>query len=260
VAKILAIANQKGGTGKTTTAVNLAVCLAERGRRLLVLDADPQANATLCLGVDYAALERSMYDVLAEGAALADVLCPTEFGVTLAPSTLGLATAEMLLFAAMSREHVLAEALARLASGGPAPYDLIVIDCPPSLGLLAINGMVAADYILAPVPTEALALEGVGQLLQSVEVVQRRLNPRLQVLGLLATRYDPRERLAHEALERLRQDYGQPVFETVIRKNVRLAEAPAYGRPITDYAPESPGAADYRALAAELEAKIDAAE
>ncbi len=255
VATILAIANQKGGTGKTTTSVNLAVCLAELGRRILLVDADPQANATLCLGIDYAALERSMYDVLAEGASLASVLCPTEFGVTLAPSTLALATAEMLLFTALSREHVLAESLA-----GVDGYDLILIDCPPSLGLLAINGMVAADYVMAPVPTEALALEGVGQLLQSVEVVQRKLNQRLRVLGLLATRFDPRERLAHDALERLRTDYGQPIFETVIRKNVRLAEAPAYGRPITAYAPQSPGAADYRALAKEIAAMLGPGE
>ncbi len=253
---VLTVANQKGGTGKTTTTVNLSVCLAEAGLRVLVVDSDPQANTTLCLGLDYLSLELSLYDVLIEDVPLAEVLSPTPHGVTLAPATLTLATAEMLLFAVMSREHVLAEALGRLRAEAGDSYDLIVVDSPPSLGLLAINGMVAADWLLAPVPTEALALEGVGQLLQSVEVVQRKLNPSLQVLGLLATRFDPRERLAHEALERLRNDYRQPVFQTVIRKNVRLAEAPAFGLPITAYAPDSRGAEDYRALAREVAGKL----
>ena len=254
---VIAVANQKGGTGKTTTAVNLSVCLAEGGLRVLLVDVDSQANATLSLGVDYTALERSLYDVIADGLPLGEVVCPTDWGVVLAPATLALATAEMMLFAALRREQVLAEALAPLTGGEEEPvFDVVLLDCPPSLGLLTVNGLVAADWLIAPVPTEALALEGVGQLLQSVEVVQRRLNPRLKVMGLLATRFDPRERLAHEALERLRQDYGQPVFETVIRKNVRLAEAPAFGQPVTAYAPGSPGAEDYRRLAREVAGRL----
>ncbi|MCX7597603.1 MAG: ParA family protein [Armatimonadetes bacterium] len=257
MAAVIAVANQKGGTGKTTTAVNLSVCLAEGGLRVLLVDADSQANATLSLGVDYTALERSMYDVLAEGVPLGEIVRATDWGVVLAPATLALATAEMMLFTAFRREQVLADALAPLLGGDEEPvFDVVIVDCPPSLGLLSINGLVAADWLIAPVPTEALALEGVGQLLQSVEVVQRRLNPRLRVMGLLATRFDPRERLAHEALERLRADYGQPVFETVIRKNVRLAEAPAFGQPVTVYAPGSAGAEDYRRLAREVAARL----
>lgn len=254
---VIAVANQKGGTGKTTTAVNLSVCLAEGGLRVLLVDTDSQANATLSLGVDYTALERSMYDVLVDGMPLGEVVCVTDWGVVLAPATLTLATAEMMLFGAFRREQALADALAPLVGEDEEPvFDVVVLDCPPSLGLLAINGLVAAHWLIAPVPTEALSLEGVGQLLQSVDVVQRKLNPRLKVMGLLATRFDPRERLAHEALERLRADYGQPVFETVIRKNVRLAEAPAFGQPVTVYAPASAGAEDYRRLAREVAGKL----
>lgn len=254
---VIAVANQKGGTGKTTTAVNLSVCLAEGGLRVLLVDADSQANATLSLGIDYITLERSLYDVLVEGVPLGEIVCATDWGVVLAPATLALATAEMMLFTAFRREQVLADALEPLLGGDEEPvFDVVVVDCPPSLGLLSINGLVAADWLIAPVPTEALALEGVGQLLQSVSVVQKRLNPGLKVMGLLATRFDPRERLAHDALERLRSDYGQPVFNTVIRKNVRLAEAPAFGQPVTVYAPGSAGAEDYRRLAREVAGKL----
>jgi len=248
MARVVAVANQKGGTGKTTTVVNLGVALGEAGQRVLVVDADPQCNATMWLGVDYSAVTPSTADVFLDGMEVGETVVSTAFGVDLAPATVDLAAAEMELASRPDRGTILRAAL----RGVGRRYDQILLDCPPGLGLLTVNGLAAADELIVPVPTEALGLEGVGQLQETVSRVRRQLNRRLRVLGLLATRYDQRERVAQEVVERLRSDYGEPVFTTVIRRNVRLSEAPAFQEPITRYSPQSRGAQDYRALAQEV--------
>jgi len=248
MARVIAVANQKGGTGKTTTVVNLAVCLGEVGERVLVVDCDAQCNTTMWLGVDYSAVPHSTAEVFLEGIEVGAIAGPTQFGVDLAPATVQLAAAEMVLAGRQDRGSVLRSAL----RGVGRRYDWVLLDCPPGLGLLTVNALAAAGELIAPVPTEALGLEGVGQLLETVDQVRRQLNRRLRVRGLLATRYDRRERVAQEVVERLRTDYGEPVFATVIRRNVRLSEAPAFQQPITTYAPQSRGAEDYRALAQEV--------
>ncbi|MBU0494021.1 MAG: AAA family ATPase [Chloroflexi bacterium] len=248
-AKIYAIANQKGGVGKTTTAINLGAYLAARGQRILLADADPQANATSSLGVDKRALSRSIYDVLVNDTPIEQAMTLTgRLRLDLAPSAPALAGAEVELVALPDREHRLKHALAPVRDR----YDLILIDCPPSLGLLTVNALTAADGVLIPVQCEYLALEGLSQLLQTVELVRDSLNPGLHVAGVLLTMHDARTNLSQQVIDEVRGFFGDRVYQTVIPRNVRLSEAPSYGQPILDYAPSSPGAQAYAALADEV--------
>ena len=252
VGRTVCVANQKGGVGKTTTAVNLAAGLALRGHRVLVVDIDPQSNATTGLGVDHRAVERSTYDLLLGDAALPEVAVPTAVaGLDLAPASLDLAGAEVELVGSISREKKLAEAL----EGAGARYELVFIDCPPSLGLLTLNALAAAHDLIVPVQCEYYALEGLGQLLGTAERVRRALNPELRISGFLLTMYDARTKLAGQVAAEIRSHFPELAFGTVIPRSVRLSEAPSYGEPVLTLDPSSRGAITYRLLAAEVEAR-----
>jgi len=252
VGQTIACANQKGGVGKTTTVVNLATYLALAGRRVLVLDLDPQGNATSGLGIDRSTTERSMYDAVVDSVGLAALIVETPVaGLFLVPSSIELAGAEVELAAIDQRER----RLARHIGGVAADYDYLLIDCPPSLGLLTINGLTAADAILIPIQCEYYALEGLTQLIATVDLVRDHLNPRLDLKGVILTMYDARTNLAADVATEVRRHLDGAVFETVIPRSVRLAEAPSYGKPIATYRPDSKGAEAYRALAAEFLAR-----
>ena len=245
----LAIVNQKGGVGKSTTAVNLGACLGELGKRVLLIDSDPQGNASSGVGVMKSQVEGCMYDVLIEGRAIEEVIQPTAIsGLEVAAATLELAGAEIELVATMSREYRLKEAL------GPVQdkYDYILIDAPPSLGLLTINALSAATAALIPIQCEYYALEGVSQLMGTVRLVKEHLNPDLEIGGVLMTMYDARTNLSQQVVEEVRRFFGDKVFETIIPRNVRLSEAPSHGEPITLYDQHCRGAQAYRELAREL--------
>jgi chromosome partitioning protein len=246
VGTILALANQKGGVGKTTTAVNVAACLAEAGARALVVDLDPQANATSGLGER--ANGTSSYDLL-DGAPLEELAHCTRFpNLDLVPSRPELAGAAVELSRTGDGESFLASALAPARER----YDYVFVDCPPSLGPLTVNGLAAADQVLVPVQCEYYALEGLAQLLHSIELVRARLNPRLAVAGMLLTMVDGRTRLAADVAAEVRRHFGELVFHTVVPRSVRLAEAPSHGLPITAYDPVSAGADAYYRVASEL--------
>jgi chromosome partitioning protein len=253
-ARILCIANQKGGVGKTTTAVSLAAALAEAGARVLLVDLDPQGNATTGLGLRGREGPSSTYGVLVEGVDAEDVTEPTAVrGLHCLPSSLDLAGAEIELVPAFSRELRLRKAL------GPVRdrYDLMIVDCPPTLGLLTVNALVAADLVLLPIQCEYYALEGVGQLTRSIEMVRSSLNPALAVGGVVLTMYDGRTRLAEQVVDEVRSHFGPGVFRTVIPRTVRLSEAPGFGQPITVFDPSSRGARAYRRLADELAERLE---
>jgi len=248
--KIVAVANQKGGVGKTTTAVNLSACLAEQGKRVLLVDADPQGNSTSGLGVKKDGDVKSVYDVLINEvsveAATRDTMIPT---LKLLPAHISLAGAEVELVEVAQREYLLREALAPVSDR----YDYILVDSPPSLGLLTINALTAArDGVVIPVQCEYLALEGLSQLMQTIELVRSRLNPALQVRGVVMTMYDGRTRLSQQVVDEVRKHFGARVFATVIPRSIRLGEAPSFGQPILSYAPLSAGAMAYESLAQEL--------
>jgi chromosome partitioning protein len=254
--RIVAILNQKGGVGKTTTAVNLGAALATNGRRVLLVDADPQCNLTDHLGLDPTALEQSIYDVLVDDAPLASVTQPTGTeGLFVLPAHPDLAAAEQELASEIARESRLRRAFATLPADA---YEWVLIDCPPSLGLLSLNAMVAATEIIITVQTEYFAMRGLGQIDEVIGEVQRHINRDLEILGILPTLVNPVTRLAREVLEEVRRHFGHKVFTTRIRQNVRLAEAPGHQQHIFDYDPESAGAADYRALADEIQARAPA--
>jgi chromosome partitioning protein len=248
--KIYAVAMQKGGVGKTTSVVNIASFLARSGKRVLVVDMDPQANATSNFGYSKQDIERSVYNLLLEETGYAGLLLnDPETKVSLLPASPALAGAEVELVNLMAREYRLRDGLAS-ANGD---FDYILIDCPPSLGLLTINALAAArDGIIIPVQCEYLALEGLTQLMQTIKLVQKHLNPQLQIRGLVMTMYDGRTNLSRQVVEEVRGHFPGKVFRTIIPRNVRLSEAPSYGQPITLYAPDSPGAIAYQYLTKEI--------
>ncbi len=249
MARIYTLVNQKGGVGKTTTAINLGAYLARFGQRVLVVDLDPQANATSCLGVDKLSVNGGTYETLLGSAATPFILLNERLKLALLPSSPAMAGAEVELVEELARESRLKKALEPLVSR----YDYILIDCPPSLGLLTVNGLVAAkDGVLVPVQCEYLALEGLGQLTQTIQRVRSALFPQLKVRGVVLTMFDPRTNLATDVVSEVNRHFPGQVFKSVVPRSVRLAEAPSYGLPISVYAPTSMGAQAYEALAREL--------
>jgi chromosome partitioning protein len=247
--RILAIANQKGGVGKTTTSVNLGAALAEMGYRVLVVDLDPQGNATTGLGVNARELEGSVYDVIMNDAPVEDCVEPTSLkNLFVVPATIDLAGAEIELVPAFSRELKLRRALHEMRDD----YDYMIIDCPPSLGLLTVNGLAAADDVVVPIQCEYYALEGLSQLIRNVSLVQKNLNPSLSVRGIVLTMYDARTKLADQVEQEVRNHFGRTVYQTVVPRTVRLSEAPSFGQPIILFDPTSRGAVAYRELAKEV--------
>lgn len=249
----LAVVNQKGGVGKSTTSVNLAATLGEAGRKVLLVDLDPQGNATSGFGLNRNQRELCVYDALIEDAPIATLIEPSEIEhVFVVPATLQLAGAEIELVSAMSRENKLSQVLAPVLGD----FDFILIDCPPSLGLLTINALTAADGLVIPIQCEYYALEGLSKLLDSVRLVRRHLNEDLQVFGVLMTMFDARTKLSAQVVSEVRDFFGDEVFETVIPRTVRLSEAPSFGQPITLYDPSGRGAESYRSLAKEVMSRV----
>jgi chromosome partitioning protein len=249
VGQTIACANQKGGVGKTTTVVNLGCYLALAGERVLIVDLDPQGNATSGIGLDRNTIERSVYDAVVDGAKIVELTMPGPLdGLDVVPSAIALAGAEVELAPLEGRER----RLARLLSEISADYDYVLVDCPPSLGLLTVNALTAADSVLIPLQCEYYALEGLTQLLATLDLIRDHLNPGLALKGVVLTMYDSRTNLSAAVAAEVRRHLADRVFDTVIPRNVRLSEAPSYGQPISRYAPASTGAAAYAALATEL--------
>ncbi|MDR7074078.1 ParA family protein [Fictibacillus barbaricus] len=249
MAKIIAVANQKGGVGKTTTSVNLGACLAYFGKKVLLVDIDPQGNATSGVGVDKGDIDQCIYNVLVDDAEVKDVIVETLCeGLHILPSTIQLAGAEIELVPTISREVRLKRALEQVSSD----YDYIIIDCPPSLGLLTINSLTASDSVIIPVQCEYYALEGLSQLLNTVRLVQKHLNTDLMIDGVLLTMLDARTNLGIQVIEEVKKYFQDKVYETIIPRNVRLSEAPSHGKPIIIYDPKSRGADVYLDFAKEV--------
>jgi chromosome partitioning protein len=250
VGRVYTLVNQKGGVGKTTTAINLGAYLAHFGQRVLIVDIDPQANATSSLGVDRHTVKGGIYEALLGGADVKDLVLQNQrLKLAILPSSPSLAGAEVELVNELGRESKLKQALAPLVDN----YDFILIDCPPSLGLLTVNGLMAAkDGVLIPVQCEYLALEGLGELTRTIKLVRLALFPSLRVRGVILTMFDPRTHLSHDVVAEVRKYFSEQVFETIIPRSVRLAEAPSYGLPVSAYAPESSAAKSYELLAREL--------
>ncbi len=248
--KIISIVNQKGGVGKTTTAVNLGAYLAHFGKEVLIIDIDPQANATSGLGIDHSELEHGIYEALIGKKPIFEVLKRTvQDRLRIAPSTMSLAGAGVELVSAKDREFILHNLLKEVRD----EYDYIIIDGPPSLGLLTVNSLVASDYVLIPIQSEYYALEGLGQLLETIELVQNNLKPDLEVLGAVITMFDVRNNLSQSVMDELYKFFPNRVFRTIIPRSVRLAEAPSFGRSILHYDKDSKGAKAYERLAREIE-------
>ena len=249
MSRIIAIANQKGGVGKTTTNVNLSACLAQAGKRVLVVDLDPQGNTTSGYGVDKYSLKQTVYDLLIGEATLEDVILPVCVdGVRLLPANINLSGAEIELIAMAEREY----RLKSIFNHARYLFDYIFIDCPPSLNLLTVNALCAADSVLIPIQCEYYALEGLTQLMNTINRVQRKLNPRLVIEGVVFTMYDSRTNLSNQVVDEVQRHLGAHTYETIIPRNVRLSEAPSHGLPITLYSADSRGAEAYRLLAQEI--------
>ncbi len=247
--KTIAIANQKGGVAKTTTAINVAACMANLGKKILLVDTDPQGNATSGVGINKLSTGKCIYDCLINGLQVADIIQPTQIEkLTLLPATMQLAGAEVELVSAISREMKLKKALAVIKED----YDYIIIDCPPSLGLLTLNAMTAADSILIPIQCEYYALEGLSQLMNTIALVKKHLNPDLEIEGAVLTMFDARTNLSIQVVDEVKEFFKEKVFRSIIPRNVRLSEAPSYGLPIILYDPKSKGAEQYVELAKEV--------
>lgn len=249
MARVISVANQKGGVGKTTTTVNLGACLALEGKRVLLIDMDAQGNATSGIGVKKSDVKEDIYDVLVNETPLKNVILKTNReGMSIAPATIQLSGAEIELTSMMARESRLKMAISEVIDD----YDYILIDCPPSLGHLTINSFTASDSILIPVQCEYYALEGLSQLLNTIRLVQKHFNPDLRIEGVLLTMYDARTNLGSEVVEEVRKYFRERVYDTIIPRNIRLSEAPSHGKSIIDYDPRSKGAEVYQALAKEV--------
>ena len=246
--KIIAVANQKGGVGKTTTAVNLSAALAQLKHRVLLIDCDPQGNATSGLGIDKTSLEQSVYDVLVDRANLGDIIIHTDYELDIVPAVMDLAGAEVELVEAEDKLYRLKNAITPIKG----IYDYIIIDCPPSLGHVTLNALTAADSVLLPLQCEFYALEGLSQLMSTIEMVREQFNPELFIEGLVLTMYDGRTNLSQQVEAEVRSHFPDQVYETKIPRNVRLSEAPSYGQPIFAYAASSKGARAYKELAREV--------
>ncbi|MDA8211333.1 MAG: AAA family ATPase [Clostridia bacterium] len=247
--KVIAIANQKGGVAKTTTAVNLSACLADTGKKVLLVDVDPQGNASSGLGVEKEKLDHCIYDVLINDLPVKSVMLPAEIeGLDVVPATIQLAGAEIELVTVISRESKLQKALEKVSG----EYDFVIMDCPPSLGLLTLNALTAADSLIIPIQCEYYALEGLGQLMNTIGLVQKHLNPRLEIEGVLLTMFDARTNLSIQVVDEVKNHFRDKVYHTIIPRNVRLSEAPSHGQPIILYDPKSKGAEMYSDFAKEV--------
>lgn len=247
--RAIAIANQKGGVGKSTTAINLSSCLGAMGQKVLTIDLDPQGNTTSGLGVDKDETENTVYELLLGECEVEDCLQKLEFeGVSLIPSNVNLAGAEIELISIEDKEYILQNKISKIRD----QFDFIIIDCPPSLNMLTINAMTTANTVLVPIQCEYYALEGLSQLMNTVELVRDRLNPNLEIEGVVFTMYDARTNLSLQVVENVKANLDQKIYKTIIPRNVRLAEAPSYGMPITKYDARSTGAESYRLLAEEV--------
>ena len=253
--RIIALANQKGGVGKTTTAINLAASLAALEKKVLIVDADPQANATSGVGIDSKQVKETIYDCLIDGVESAQAVAQCNLdNLSVIPSNIDLVGAEIEMLDRPESEKILKKVLATIS----AEYDFILIDCSPSLGLLTVNALTAADSVIIPVQCEYFALEGLGKLLNTIKIIQTNLNPALEIEGFLLTMYDSRLRLANQVVEEVTRHFQQMVFNTIIQRNVKLSEAPSYGQPALLYDAESRGTVNYLNLARELLERIEA--